>query len=63
MHLTMDGGTVGIVTARTFRRDHFLVRVRVSDDSLEVAVHGEEVPEVGDEVRLAVDEHRIVRFD
>jgi TOBE domain len=51
----------GVVTARTFRRDHFLVRVKVADGSpLEVAVRGEAVPEVGDAVTLVADRDAVI---
>jgi hypothetical protein len=52
---------VGVVTARTFRRDHFLLEVKVADGpSLEVAVTGDRIPSAGDPVRLAADPAAIV---
>ena len=58
---TADGPVVGVVTARTFRRDHFLLEVRVADGpSFEVAVTGDRVPAAGDAVRLAADPGAIV---
>jgi thiamine transport system ATP-binding protein len=56
-----DGTVAGVVTGRTFRRDHFLVRVRVADGTpLEVAVRGGDVPSVGDPVELAADRAAVV---
>jgi thiamine transport system ATP-binding protein len=63
-----DGPLAGVVVARTFRRDHFLLRVRVDAPSatprdgltLEVAVRGDAVPAVGELVRLAVDPAAVV---
>ncbi|HSW42506.1 MAG TPA: ABC transporter ATP-binding protein [Patescibacteria group bacterium] len=52
----------GIVEARTFRGDHFLLRVRpASGGPLEIAAAWVPVPRTGDRVRLAVrPEHVIV---
>jgi thiamine transport system ATP-binding protein len=56
-----DGPIAGVVTARTFRRDHFLLEVKVADGpSLEVAVTGDRVPSAGDPVRLAVEVDAVV---
>ena len=45
----------GVVEARTFRGDHFLLRVRpASGGPLEIAAAWAPVPRVGDRVRLAV---------
>ena len=56
-----EGPIAGVVTARTFRRDHFLLEVKVADaPSLEVAVTGERIPATGDPVRLAADPAAIV---
>lgn len=56
-----DGPIAGVVTARTFRRDHFLLEVKVADGpALEVAVTGDRIPAVGDPVRLAVDPDVVV---
>jgi thiamine transport system ATP-binding protein len=56
-----EGPIVGVVTARTFRRDHFLLEVKVADGpSLEVAVTGDRIPSAGDPVRLAADPAAIV---
>jgi thiamine transport system ATP-binding protein len=59
------GLLAGTVIARTFRRDHFLVRVRIASDgeagpsTLEVAVSGDP-PAVGSSVRLSVEEGAVV---
>ncbi len=52
----------GVVTGRTFRRDHFLVRVKVADGApLEVAVvRADDVPSVGDPVELAADDDALI---
>ncbi|HEX6311494.1 MAG TPA: ABC transporter ATP-binding protein [Acidimicrobiia bacterium] len=64
LRLTPDGAVTGIVTARTFRREHFLVRVKVAEgDPLEVAVRGDSVPEVGDAVRLAADPDAVIPLE
>ncbi|HEY4397874.1 MAG TPA: ABC transporter ATP-binding protein [Acidimicrobiia bacterium] len=56
-----EGPIAGVVTARTFRRDHFLLEVKVADGpSLEVAVTGDRIPAPGDPVRLATDTAAIV---
>lgn len=60
----------GEVTARTFRRDHFLLAVRIAtlpDDAdrvqVEVPVDGARIPDVGDRVELAVDPGDLVTMD
>jgi thiamine transport system ATP-binding protein len=61
VRIDRDGPVTGVVTARTFRRDHFLLQVKVADGPpLEVAATGARVPEVGDAVRLAVDPDAVV---
>src|SRR5262245_699372 len=56
LRLEPDGPIAGVVVARTFRRDHFLLEVKVADGpELEVAVTGDAIPTVGEPVRLAVD--------
>jgi thiamine transport system ATP-binding protein len=56
-----EGPIAGVVTARTFRRDHFLLEVKVADGPpLEVAAAGDRIPVVGDPVRLAVAPDGIV---
>ena len=69
---TPTGRSSGLVVARTFRRDHFLLRVRLDGSldapqdapldrqTLEVAVRGDAVPAVGDPVRLAVDPAAVI---
>jgi thiamine transport system ATP-binding protein len=55
------GPIAGVVTARTFRRDHFLLEVKVADaPPLEVAVTGDRIPATGDPIRLAADPAAIV---
>jgi thiamine transport system ATP-binding protein len=57
-----DGRITGTVVTRTFRRDHFLVAVRVDglehDDPVqaEVAVDAARVPDVGERVALTADD-------
>jgi thiamine transport system ATP-binding protein len=61
--LRLDAGGVitGVVIRRTFRRDHFLVTVKVADGApLEVAVRDETVPDLGDAVNIAVDASAVV---
>jgi thiamine transport system ATP-binding protein len=61
LRVDAEGPIAGIVTARTFRRDHFLLEVKVADaPSLEVAVTGDRIPATGDPVRLAADPAAIV---
>ena len=61
LRIEPDGPIAGVVSARTFRRDHFLLEVKVADGpSLEVAVTGDRIPAAGDPVRLAVDPDAIV---
>jgi thiamine transport system ATP-binding protein len=63
VRLTTDGPVGGIVEARAFRRDHFLLRVRTAGgDVLDVAVRGDAIPEVGTAVRLAVDPDALIPF-
>ena len=61
LHVDPEGPIAGVVTARTFRRDHFLLEVKVAGGpSLEVAVTGDRIPATGDPVRLAADPAAIV---
>jgi thiamine transport system ATP-binding protein len=61
IHVTRDGPVAGVVTGRTFRRDHFLLEVKVADGPpLEVAATGPRVPAAGDAVRVAVDPDAVV---
>ncbi|MGH8936743.1 MAG: ABC transporter ATP-binding protein [Acidimicrobiia bacterium] len=51
-----DGPVEGVVESRTFRGDHFLLRVRPTEGpTFEVAARWDVIPEPGDWVRLAVD--------
>ncbi len=51
-----DGPFFGIVRSRTYRGDHFLIRLRSAGDvSLQIVVRWQPVPEVNDELRLRVD--------
>jgi thiamine transport system ATP-binding protein len=56
LHIESDGPLAGTVVARSFRRDHFLVRVALdpSRDEIDVIVPGDEPPPIGTELRLAV---------
>jgi thiamine transport system ATP-binding protein len=61
---------VGEVTARTFRRDHFRLDVRIDateapDDAVQVEVplDAPRVPDLGDRVSLAADPTALVFFD
>ena len=50
------GPFTGVVQSRTYRGDHFLVKLEAADDIiLEVVVRWQPVPKAGDEIRLAVD--------
>ena len=56
LRISDDGGLAGHVVSRTFRRDHFLVRVRLAGsqaETLEVAVP-DEPPAIGTDIRLAI---------
>jgi thiamine transport system ATP-binding protein len=64
------GPVAGAVTARTFRRDHFRLDIRIDaldGDSepvqVEVPVDAPRVPDVGDRVTLTVDPADLVPFD
>jgi thiamine transport system ATP-binding protein len=63
LRVVADGPVAGVVTARTFRRDHFLLEVKVAGGApLEVAVTGEAIPDVGDAVRLVPDRAALVEL-
>ncbi|HEU5306547.1 MAG TPA: ABC transporter ATP-binding protein [Acidimicrobiia bacterium] len=55
------GGVVGTVSARTFRRDHFLLVVHVDDPDgaepvqVQVSVHAGWIPDIGERVGLAAE--------
>ena len=54
-------GVKGTVTARTFRRDHYLVAVRLDDDStLHVGVEPDRLPEPGKRVVVTADDDALV---
>jgi thiamine transport system ATP-binding protein len=61
---------IGEVTARTFRRDHFRLDVRIDDVDgpngmlqVEVPLDAPRVPDLGDRVGLTVDPAAMVHFD
>ena len=56
LRIEPDGPLAGTVVARSFRRDHFLVRVALdpSRDEIDVIVPGDEPPPIGTDLRLAV---------
>jgi len=63
-------GPIGEIVARTFRRDHFLLAVRVDglpDDAdpvqVEVTIDAQRVPDVGERVALAADRDALVPLD
>jgi thiamine transport system ATP-binding protein len=63
LRLATDGPVTGTVTARTFRRDHFRVRVDVGAGStLDVAVAAADLPEIGATTRVAAEPGAVVRF-
>jgi thiamine transport system ATP-binding protein len=62
LRLSADGDVHGVVTGRTFHRDHFVLDVDVGE-ILRVAVPvGDEVPEVGTTVSIAVEPGAEVRM-
>lgn len=63
LRLDAAGPIAGVVIRRTFRRDHFLVTVKVADGApLEVAVRGGTVPDLGDSVHVAVESSAVVEL-
>jgi thiamine transport system ATP-binding protein len=58
IRLTEGAGITGVVTARTFRRDHFLLDVRIDERDeqlqLEVPLDAPQIPTVDDRVALVV---------
>ncbi len=63
LRLAAAGPIAGVVVRRTFRRDHFLVTVKVADGGpLEVAVGDDAVPELGDAVHVVVDADAVVEL-
>jgi thiamine transport system ATP-binding protein len=57
LRLDARGTIAGVVRARTFRRDHWSVRIAIrgGEQAVDVVVRDREPPSSGDEVRLAVD--------
>jgi thiamine transport system ATP-binding protein len=66
IRLTQGTGVTGVVTARTFRRDHFLLDVDLDerDEQLQVQVplDAPQIPAVDDRVALVVDPSTAVRL-
>jgi thiamine transport system ATP-binding protein len=60
LRLVGGGGTEGVVRARTFRRDHFLVRVDVGGEHLDVALADGPLPDIGARVHVTADTDAIV---
>lgn len=64
LRLVADGPLAGTVTARTFRRNHFLLTITApTGDVYEVAVTGLRPPDIGAGVQIAVDPTEVVTFD
>ena len=59
-----DGALAGVVRTRTFRRDHWRLRVALeaAGETVDVVVRDPEPPAPGDRVRLAVDPAGVVRL-
>jgi thiamine transport system ATP-binding protein len=56
LRVDTDGPLCGVVESRTFRRDHFLLRISLSSGvAAEVAVAPDALPDVGATVRLSID--------
>jgi thiamine transport system ATP-binding protein len=61
VHVDDDGQLCGIVRSRTFRRDHFLLRVGLSSGvDADVAVGPDALPDLGATVHLTVDPDGLV---
>jgi thiamine transport system ATP-binding protein len=61
LRVVPNGSMCGVVETRTFRRDHYLVRVVLSTGSpVEVMVAPDDLPDVGATIRLGVDPDGIV---
>jgi ABC-type Fe3+/spermidine/putrescine transport system ATPase subunit len=56
LRVSADGALAGTVVGRTFRGDHFRVRVALdgSNEVLELAITSDDPPTVGDSLRLSV---------
>jgi thiamine transport system ATP-binding protein len=64
VRISEDGAVSGVVEARAFRRDHFLLRVKVpGSDPIDAAVTGASIPEVGETVHLEADPDAFVIFE
>jgi thiamine transport system ATP-binding protein len=56
LRVDTDGPLCGVVESRTFRRDHFLLRISLSSGvAAEVAVAPDALPDLGATVRLSID--------
>lgn len=61
LRVVADGSLSGVVESRTFRRDHFLLRVALSSGVVaEVAVAPDTLPDLGATVFLSVDPDELV---
>jgi hypothetical protein len=61
MRVDTDGQLCGVVESRTFRRDHFLLRVGLSSGvNADVAVAPDALPDLGATVHLTVDPDGLV---
>jgi len=59
-----DRGVRATVVSRTFRRDHFVIAVRIAGGTeLHATVPPEELPDVGDAVDVAADESALVHLE
>lgn len=65
LRIDAGGPISGVVESCTFRRDHFLVRVKAAgfEEPLSVAVPGPDPPAPGEAVRISVDPSRTVALD
>jgi thiamine transport system ATP-binding protein len=65
LRVTDDGTLSGVVVARTFRRDHFRVRVELVDGggTIEVAIRDAEPPSTGEAVHLTIDPADVVPLE
>jgi len=60
-----EGTFRGVVVSRTFRGDHFVVRISPDGtaDDLQVVVRWQPVPEVDQELQLAIDDDAVISLD
>jgi thiamine transport system ATP-binding protein len=67
VRLAADAAVRGQVTARTFRRDHYLLTVAIGDGDepvqAEVPLDAPTIPDVGERVTLTVDPDAVVELD